>query len=545
MNFIFPQNKNIRVLDCTLRDGIRLFDCAMSDDEIRRISSKLAKAKIDIVEIGFLRDPKAIAYKGNSTYFTDVNQIKSFIDKSSQSLYVAFTDYGMFDFDTLLPYDGLSLGGIRVGFTKKDYDINFQDVVRKLEIVKNRGYKLFIQTVNSLNYKDRELLDLVEKVNTIKPYSFGIVDTYGAMYMNDVNRIYNLIDNNLDNNIMVDFHSHNNYQMSFALAQEVIRLSHGKRHIIIDGTLKGMGLVAGNLCIELIVDYLIRTLDYNYDLDTILDVIDEYIYDYGQKYNWGYSIPALMAGVYRAHPKNIIYLTEKFRLDTKDVKYILSMIDPQKRQTYDYDNIERLYIEYVAHKIDDTLAIEKIKSLIGQREVMVMVPGKSLDFYRKIISDYIEQSNPVIITVNFNTDINDSITFYGNQKRYNNSHNPNKRTIISSNISPESCSDDIVVNYESLIMREFKHFENSTIMLLNLLKRLVITNIVIAGFDGYTVGQENYFDYTLNVRRHEIEFEEYNSDTMIMFERIAHSILQTGKIRFITPSRFEEVLEKQ
>ena len=53
--------------------------------------------------------------------------------------------------------------------------------------------------------------------------------------------------------ICINFHSHNNYQLSFAFAQEVIKLSgSSSRQIIIDGTLGGIGKVAGNLNTELI-----------------------------------------------------------------------------------------------------------------------------------------------------------------------------------------------------------------------------------------------------------------------------------------------------
>ena len=94
--------KNIKLLDCTLRDGGRIINCAFTDNEIVKISEGLADAHIDIVEVGFLRDWRNINYVGNSTFFTDVNQISHVIRrKDSNTLYVAFIDYGMFDFDSL------------------------------------------------------------------------------------------------------------------------------------------------------------------------------------------------------------------------------------------------------------------------------------------------------------------------------------------------------------------------------------------------------------------------------------------------------------
>ena len=128
--------KNVRVLDCTLRDGGRIIDCAFSDKETREISDKLANAKIDIIEVGFLRDWHKVNYQGNSTFFTNVDQIRPFVDKTKANiLYVAFIDYGMCDIDTLKPCDGTSIDGIRFGFTKKDYEKEKEEVIRWARVI--------------------------------------------------------------------------------------------------------------------------------------------------------------------------------------------------------------------------------------------------------------------------------------------------------------------------------------------------------------------------------------------------------------------------
>lgn len=132
--------KNIQVLDCTLRDGGRIIDCAFPDQEMKEISEKLANAKIDIIEVGFLRDWRKIKYQGNSSFFTDVEQIRPFVDKTKNNvLYVAFIDYGMCDIDSLKPYDGTSIDGIRFGFTKKNYEDSREDVLRWANIIKASG----------------------------------------------------------------------------------------------------------------------------------------------------------------------------------------------------------------------------------------------------------------------------------------------------------------------------------------------------------------------------------------------------------------------
>ena len=69
----------IYILDCTLRDGGRLFNCEFTDYQIFDIAKKLSDCNVEYVELGFLRDPKTVDYKGSSTFFTNVNQIDKYI----------------------------------------------------------------------------------------------------------------------------------------------------------------------------------------------------------------------------------------------------------------------------------------------------------------------------------------------------------------------------------------------------------------------------------------------------------------------------------
>lgn len=540
--------KNVCILDCTLRDGGRIINCAFPDQEIIEISNRLADARIDIVEVGFLRDRRKIDYRGNSTFFTDVDQMKPFINRRSRNtMYTAFIDYGMCDIDSLKPFDGTSIDAIRFGFTKKNYDEERDEIVRWAKVIKERGYKLFVQGVNSLNYADIELLEVIKLINEIHPYSFGIVDTYGAMYMDDVDRLYSLVDHNMFSDICINFHSHNNYQLSFAFAQEVIKLSEtSNRQVIIDGTLGGMGKVAGNLNTELIVDFLVRKKHYDYEFEDILDILDDYIYKYSLKHTWGYSTAAMMAGVYKSHPNNVIYLTEKFRLDTKDIGKLLSMIDPETRQRYDYDNIQKLYAEYVANKINDYETIAVLKDIVGEREVLILVPGNTLNTHREVISNYIAEHSPIVISVNFVADEPTAFAFFGNPKRYVrlSKKREGRKVIVSSNVNSDS-TNDYIVNYHSLINRGYKYFENSTMMLLNLLKRVGASKIAFAGFDGFEKSEEtNYVNTSFQNERHKVEFEDLNRELSLMLTDFVNMMEDNCEILFITPSKFERKVKQ-
>ena len=54
-------------------------------------------------------------------------------------------------------------------------------------------------------------LDLIEKINELEPYAFSIVDTFGSLYREDLQRVFYLVHHNLWTNAKIGFHSHNNF----------------------------------------------------------------------------------------------------------------------------------------------------------------------------------------------------------------------------------------------------------------------------------------------------------------------------------------------
>lgn len=537
--------KNVQILDCTLRDGGRIVDCKFDNGTIMNLTRDLTDAGIDIVEMGFLRSNDLIDYKGNSTFFTDFQQISEYIPENKRNaMYVVFIDYKMFDFESLDICDEAFVTGIRVGFTKKQFHEDYYEIMKILQMVKQRGYNLFVQTVNSLAYSDKELLSLIEMINDIEPYSFGIVDTFGSMYLEDLVHYYNLVDYNLKDTICIDIHSHNNFQSSFAFAQEIIRLAEGKRQVILDATLNGMGKCAGNLNTELIVDYLNRKKSYDYNLDKLLDAIDRYIGPIKQQHEWGYSIPAFLAGIYKSHPNNIIYLTSKYRLNSKDIKYIISGIDETIRQRYDYDNIQRIYKTYNDNQYDDKEYIDILVKKLAGKEVLIVAPGKTSLTYKDEILEFINNCNPFIISVNFiPQDIPCDYYFYANPVHWGKvcMNVEREKCILSSNVH-DQIRNAILVNYSSLIVEDSVLYDNSTIMLLNLMKKIDVSKISIAGFDGLVGEHNNYVDDSFMNTNGRLSVEETNCEVKKLYTMFKKKIEGKIDVKIITPSLYEEMI---
>lgn len=537
---------NINILDCTLRDGGRIIDCSFNDSSIIGIGKQLKLAGINIIEVGFLRDLSI--YTGNSTFFKSVHDANQYVMKICTNVqkqnekYVLFMDCGLYDVEKLEKSEDIGISGIRYGFTKKDYFENKNRIKEDIQIIKSMGYDVYFQDVNTDGYTKEELIDLLQLANEINPVSFGIVDTYGSMYLDDLEKIWDIVNIHLNKNIAIDFHSHNNMQMSFALTQRLIQLSNNKRKVIIDATLNGMGKCAGNLNTELIIDFLARKYNYDYDLDIILDAIDRYLFPVKNHIDWGYSIPAFMAGIYKAHPNNVIYLTEKYRLNSKDIKYIISAIDETKRQRYDYDNIKKIYKNYCMNKIDDFDDLNKLGKIFMNKKILVLAPGRTIEKYYNRIFKYIKKENPIVICVNFRPKkLIYNYLFYANTIHWEKISDNVKRDmcILTSNIHVD-VSNTYLIDYSRLIVEDSILYDNSTIMLLNLLKILGVKEIKIAGFDGLKEKKRNYIDDTFPNEKRSMSYKEINKEIKKLLKQYKNKTSEKINIEFLTPSIYEE-----
>ena len=157
--------------------------------------------------------------------------------------------------------------------------------------VLQKGYKLFIQPMTIMRYSDKELLELLDVVNTelADAAAFYVVDSFGEMRMNDLNRIVHLVDHNLRPEMTMGFHSHNNLQLSYSNAVTLLQF-FSDRDVIIDGAVLGMGKGAGNLNTELFLEHLNLYYNKQYQIAPLLEVIDKVLNTIRAEHYWGYSI---------------------------------------------------------------------------------------------------------------------------------------------------------------------------------------------------------------------------------------------------------------
>lgn len=214
-------------------------------------------------------------------------------------------------------------------------------------------------------------------MNQINPVAVSVVDTFGAMYQEDLERIVHVLNEKLNPQIRLGFHSHNNQQLSFALTMQFVELLQlTDRGCIVDASLCGMGRGAGNATTELVANYLNLKQYCNYDMNQIMDAIDMYMQYFQENYTWGYSTPYFIAGMYCCHVNNIAYLLKNHRTNALDMRNIIESLSPEERRKYDYDLLEEKYLENQNRIVDDDAVMEQLEHALANREVVLIAPGK-------------------------------------------------------------------------------------------------------------------------------------------------------------------------
>ena len=518
--------RSISILDCTLRDGGYINSWKFGRSAISDIVSLLEESGVETIECGFIedapQDPDASVYE-------NAEKVDSFTKKTG-TRYVAMIALGDIDAEKVTPRRPEGIDGIRLTFHKHE----FEEEIRQARILMSKGYDIYVQPVGTSTYTDRELLDLIERVNTLHPYAFYIVDTLGVMYPSDVRRMFSIVDSNLDPETAVGFHSHNNLQLSFSNAQTIMSVSE-KRDLIIDSSVFGMGRGAGNLTTELITQYINNTYGHKYNIMPLLSVMERYLNDIYLKTPWGYSSPYYLSAVNRCHPNYANYLMLKKTLGTESISKILSLIPSESRGLYDKKLIERLYYSFQSSKINDSEAISEIGKILRGKRILVLASGDSVKTRSKQISEWITTNDAFVIHVNtVKKGYPADMLFISNALRAESlpaDGLSNTKIIATSNFILKNVSA-LRVDYSSLL-NESSEPDNAGLMLLSLLAKIGVKEVALAGFDGFGSAAEDYVDF--------VSKSYMQRDAAKMNDRISHELQhlsQSMSMVFVTPTSY-------
>ena len=529
----------IRLLDCTLRDGGYVNDWKFGHDNMVNVFERLVSAGVDIIEVGFLDERRP--FDMDRSIFPDTKSATAIygnLDKGNSTV-VAMIDIGTCGIENIEPASDTFIDGIRVIFKKAKVD----QAMAFCAQLKEKGYLVFANAVSITSYNDEEYRALLDRINELEPYTFSIVDTYGLLHHQDVDYYYKTANKLLEPGIGIAYHAHNNFQLAYSNCIEILE-TPSQRARTVDGSLYAIGKSAGNAALELLAMYLNEHKGKHYDIDQILEAIDVAILDIYRATPWGYRFKFYISALNDCHPSYVTYLMDKKKLSIKSINDILSGLSGDKKLLYDKDLIERLYQDYQNNVCDDKADLARLADRLEGAKVLLLAPGNNVVEEKDRVDGYIAEAEPVVISVGFVPNGYDvDYVFMSNAKRYVQLSSYLSRcdgqleVIATSNVTKTAGRFDYTLNYSSLLDEDAMIVDNPLIMLLHLFSRIGVSSVALAGFDGYTTRQAS--DYINPNMEHEFSKTKaiaLNEDTIAALSRLH----PTYPLVFVTDSIYSQ-----
>jgi len=284
----------IKVLDCTIRDGGLVNNWQFDDNLVRKVFKSLAQSGVDYMEIGYKSSEKYFSRGENGAWkFCTEDDLKRIIgDTETDMKLAAMADIGRVDYHDIPEKKDSALDMIRVACYAKEVDKGISLAHHCME----KGYETTINLMAVSKVIERDLDEALDDLSKSKVPVVYVVDSFGSMYSEQIHFLAKRYIEALPGK-EIGIHTHNNQQLAFANTIEAIIAGINR----IDATIYGMGRGAGNCPLELLLSFLKNP---KFDMRPILEVIQEFFIPLKSETEWGYHIPYLITGILDEHPRS-------------------------------------------------------------------------------------------------------------------------------------------------------------------------------------------------------------------------------------------------
>lgn len=293
----------IKVLDCTVRDGGLMNDHQFDDETVRGIYNACVASGIDYMEMGYKASKRIFAPAQFGKWkFCDEDDIRRIVGENDTPLKLSVmadaerTDYH----EDILPRDRSVFDMVRVA-------TYIHQIPTALDMVKDahdKGYETTLNLMAVSTVREHELDQALELMAESEAEAIYLVDSYGAFYSEQIAYLVRkYLQYTGPAGKEVGIHTHNNQMLAYANTIEAIIQGAN----MLDASMAGLGRGAGNCPIELLVGFLHNP---KFRLRPILECIQTYIEPKRQVWRWGFDIPYMITGMLNQHPRAAIKFNE-------------------------------------------------------------------------------------------------------------------------------------------------------------------------------------------------------------------------------------------
>ncbi len=291
--------EEIKVLDCTIRDGGLMNDHQFDDDVVKAVYAACVEGGIDYMEVGYKNSKKLFAPADHGAWkYCDEDDIRRIVGENDTPLKLsAMADAEKSDYhEDVLPKSESVLDMIRVA----TYIHQIPIALDMIKDAHDKGYETTVNLMAASIVPERELDEGLELLVESEVGTIYVVDSFGHLYSEQIQalmkKFLKLVEST---DIQVGIHAHNNQQLAYANTIEGIVLGA----TMIDATMAGLGRGAGNCPIELLIGFLHNP---KFHLRPILQCVQEYVEPMRSELLWGFDLSYMITGILNQHPRSAI-----------------------------------------------------------------------------------------------------------------------------------------------------------------------------------------------------------------------------------------------
>ena len=293
----------IKVLDCTIRDGGLMNNHQFDDQVVKAVYTACLEAGVDYLELGYKASRKIIVpgEYGAWKYCVEEDLRRIVGDNPTPLKLSVMADAERTDYrEDILPKNQSVIDMVRVA-------TYINQIPTALEMVKDahdKGYETTVNLMAVSTVPEYELDEGLQMLAQSEAQAIYVVDSFGTLYSEQVQHLVRkYLHYCKAAGKEVGMHAHNNLQLAFSNTIEGIVLGAN----LLDASLAGLGRGAGNCPMELLIGFLRNP---KYQLRPILDCVQNYIEPMRAKLRWGYDLPYLLTGLRNLHPRAAIKFKE-------------------------------------------------------------------------------------------------------------------------------------------------------------------------------------------------------------------------------------------
>ena len=300
---------DIKVVDCTLRDGGIVNDFKFDDEFVKDLYKANIAAGVDYMEFGYKASKEIFNVEDFGKWkFCDEESIREIVGDNDTDLKIAvMADVGRTDYKKdIIPKKDSVIDMIRVA----TYVNTIPAAIEMINYCADLGYEVTINimAVSTASEKDIDLaLDMLGQSKASVIY---LVDSYGSLYPEQIREFakkYLKVAEKYGKSIGI--HAHNNQQLAFANTIEscVMGVSY------LDATMSGMGRGAGNCYMELLMGFLRNP---KYSINPVLKFVEKHMLPLkASDIVWGCDVQYMLTGQQNQHPRSAMAFTADKRTD--------------------------------------------------------------------------------------------------------------------------------------------------------------------------------------------------------------------------------------